>query len=146
MAPSIDPIQARIQELQQQRDLQWAALCQTAETHLDEFRPDRLVRHAIDSINGQFDVQSDLLQAGVHLAAASMTRGILGKSKNKPLKKWLNVILIYALSAVVIRYKDQIIEAGAQLIDKAKDLLQPETNSPEGEMMPDQDIFGEEGV
>jgi hypothetical protein len=123
-----DQLEERIRELQQQRRQQWSGLKNNVNGTVENLKPANLIRNAFSGITEKVDLKSDVLQAGVSLAAGMIINLILGRTKNKPLKKGLKVVLIFAITSYVAKHRDEIIEMGSSLIQKVKDTLSKDKN------------------
>lgn len=126
-----DQLEERIRELQQQKHQQWTGLKSNVHGTVENLKPANLIRNAFSGITEKVDLKSDVLQAGVSLAAGMIINLILGRTKNKPLKKGLKVVLIFAITSYVAKHRDEIIEMGSSLIQKVKDKLSKDKNEEE---------------
>lgn len=114
---NIDQLQARVQELERDQDLQWKQLKDSVKEQYENIKPINLIKNAFSGLTDSIDNESDILKEGAALASGLIANAIMSGSKNKPLKRWVTLALFSAATYLISKYQDEIIEAGHNVME-----------------------------
>lgn len=114
---NIDQLQARVQELERDQDLQWKQLKDNVKEQYENIKPINLIKNAFSGLTDSIDNESDILKEGAALASGLIANAIMSGSKNKPLKRWVTLALFSAATYLISKYQDEIIEAGHNVME-----------------------------
>ena len=114
---NIDQLQARVQELERDQDIQWKQLKDNAKEQYENIKPINLIKNAFSGLTDSIDNESDILKEGAALASGLIANAIMSGSKNKPMKRWITLALFSAATYLISRYQDEIIEAGHNVME-----------------------------
>ena len=109
---NIDQLQARVQELERDQDIQWKQLKDNVKEQYENIKPINLIKNAFSGLTDNIDSESDILKEGAALASGLIANAIMSGSKNKPMKRWVTLALFSAATYLITRYQDEIIAAG----------------------------------
>ena len=113
---NIDQLQARVQELERDQDIQWKQLKDNVKEQYENIKPINLIKNAFSGLTDSIDNESDILKEGAALASGLIANAIMSGSKNKPLKRWITLALFSAATYLISKYQDEIIEAGQNVM------------------------------
>ena len=113
----IDMLQARVQELERDQDIQWKQLKDNVKQQYENIKPINLIKNAFSGLTDSIDNESDILKEGAALASALIANAIMSGSKNKPMKRWDTLALFSAATYLISRYQDEIIAAGHNVME-----------------------------
>jgi hypothetical protein len=132
----IDQLNARVLELQQQQALEWKKMKGALNMQYDRLNPANFIQNAFSGLADSLDPDSDILQDGAAVVSGMVVNSIMSGYKNKPLKKWLTLVLFTAVSYVLSKHKEEILEGGHKLMayitDKLKAYRDRKENHPSG--------------
>jgi hypothetical protein len=114
---NIDQLQARIQELERDQDIQWKQLKDNVKEQYENIKPINLIKNAFSGLTDSIDSESDILKEGAALASGLIANAIMSGSKNKPMKRWVTLALFSAATYLISKYQDEIIEAGHNVME-----------------------------
>jgi hypothetical protein len=114
---NIDQLQARVQELERDQDIQWKQLKDNVKEQYENIKPINLIKNAFSGLTDSIDNESDILKEGAALASGLIANAIMSGSKNKPMKRWVTLALFSAATYLITKYQDEIIEAGHNVMD-----------------------------
>ena len=123
----IDELRDRIKILKKQRDQEWKALKVDVRDQLERLKPSNFIRNAFEGITGSINAKPDILQEGAGLAAGLLVNSVVGK-KHRGLKKWLKIALYYVITYFVTRHREDILDAGRNMVDFVSDRLKAAQN------------------
>ena len=113
----IDMLQARVQELERDQDIQWKQLKDNVKQQYENIKPINLIKNAFSGLTDSIDNESDILKEGAALASGLIANAIMSGSKNKPMKRWVTLALFSAATYLITRYQDEIIAAGHNVME-----------------------------
>ncbi|MBL0006656.1 MAG: hypothetical protein IPP25_05555 [Saprospiraceae bacterium] len=113
----IDMLQARVQELERDQDIQWKQLKDNVKEQYENIKPINLIKNAFSGLTDSIDNESDILKEGAALASGLIANAIMSGSKNKPMKRWVTLALFSAATYLITRYQDEIIAAGHNVME-----------------------------
>ena len=113
----IDMLQARVQELERDQDIQWKQLKDNVKQQYENIKPINLIKNAFSGLTDNIDSESDILKEGAALASGLIANAIMSGSKNKPMKRWVTLALFSAATYLITRYQDEIIAAGHNVME-----------------------------
>ena len=113
----IDMLQARVQELERDQDIQWKQLKDNVKEQYENIKPINLIKNAFSGLTDSIDSESDILKEGAALASGLIANAIMSGSKNKPMKRWVTLALFSAATYLITRYQDEIIAAGHNVME-----------------------------
>lgn len=113
----IDMLQARVQELERDQDIQWKQLKDNVKQQYENIKPINLIKNAFSGLTDSIDNESDILKEGAALASGLIANAIMSGSKNKPMKRWVTLALFSAATYLISRYQDEIIAAGHNVME-----------------------------
>ncbi len=113
----IDMLQARVQELERDQDIQWKQLKDNVKQQYENIKPINLIKNAFSGLTDSIDNESDILKEGAALASGLIANAIMSGSKNKPMKRWVTFALFSAATYLITRYQDEIIAAGHNVME-----------------------------
>ncbi len=113
----IDQLQARVQELEKDQDIQWKRLKDNVKEQYENIKPINLIKNAFAGLTDSIDTEADVLKEGAALASGLIANAIMSGSKNKPLKRWVTLALFSAATYLLTRYQHEIIEAGHNVME-----------------------------
>ena len=114
---NIDQLQARVQELERDQDIQWKQLKDNVKEQYENIKPINLIKNAFSGLTDNIDSESDILKEGAALASGLIANAIMSGSKNKPMKRWVTLALFSAATYLITRYQDEIIAAGHNVME-----------------------------
>ena len=114
---NIDQLQARVQELERDQNLQWKQLKDSVKEQYENIKPINLIKNAFSGLTDSIDNESDILKEGAALASGLIANAIMSGSKNKPMKRWVTLALFSAATYLITRYQDEIIAAGHNVME-----------------------------
>ena len=114
---TIDQLQARVQELERDQDIQWKQLKDNVKEQYENIKPINLIKNAFSGLTDNIDSESDILKEGAALASGLIANAIMSGSKNKPMKRWVTLALFSAATYLITRYQDEIIAAGHNVME-----------------------------
>lgn len=114
---TIDQLQARVQELERDQDIQWKQLKDNVKQQYENIKPINLIKNAFSGLTDNIDNESDILKEGAALASGLIANAIMSGSKNKPMKRWVTLALFSAATYLISRYQDEIIAAGHNVME-----------------------------
>lgn len=114
---NIDQLQARVQELEREQDIQWKQLKDNVKEQYENIKPINLIKNAFSGLTDSIDNENDILKEGAALASGLIANAIMSGSKNKPLKRWVTLALFSAATYLISRYQNEIIEAGHNVME-----------------------------
>ena len=114
---NIDQLQARVQELERDQDIQWKQLKDNVKQQYENIKPINLIKNAFSGLTDNIDSESDILKEGAALASGLIANAIMSGSKNKPMKRWVTLALFSAATYLITRYQDEIIAAGHNVME-----------------------------
>lgn len=114
---NIDQLQARVQELERDQDIQWKQLKDNVKEQYENIKPINLIKNAFSGLTDSIDNESDILKEGAALASGLIANAIMSGSKNKPMKRWVTLALFSAATYLISKYQDEIIEAGHNVME-----------------------------
>ncbi len=113
----IDMLQARVQELERDQDIQWKQLKDNVKQQYENIKPINLIKNAFSSLTDSIDNENDILKEGAALASGLIANAIMSGSKNKPMKRWVTLALFSAATYLITRYQNEIIAAGHNVME-----------------------------
>ena len=113
----IEMLQARVQELERDQDIQWKQLKDNVKQQYENIKPINLIKNAFSGLTDSIDNESDILKEGAALASGLIANAIMSGSKNKPMKRWVTLALFSAATYLITRYQDEIIAAGHNVME-----------------------------
>ena len=119
----IEQLQARVQALEQQKTTEWKNIKRRVNDQYEALKPANIIHNAFASMADTINTDSDLLKEGAALASGMLVNSIMGSSKNKPLKRWVTLIVFSVASYFIARHRDDIVEAGNKVVDFVSDRL-----------------------
>ena len=119
----IGELRARIKMLEAQRKDEWKAIKGRVTHQYEQLKPSNLIHNAFSSMAETLDSDADILKEGAALASGLLVNSIMSGSKNKPMKKWLTLVIFSVASYFISRHKDDIVEAGTKFSDYIGDRL-----------------------
>ncbi|MBK8831504.1 MAG: hypothetical protein IPN60_11740 [Saprospiraceae bacterium] len=147
----IDMLQARVQELERDQDIQWKQLKDNVKQQYENIKPINLIKNAFSGLTDSIDNESDILKEGAALASGLIANAIMSGSKNKPMKRWVTLALFSAATYLITRYQDEIIAAGhnvmefvAKKVDQFKANMERKRAEKEAEEEEEEDVH--EGI
>ena len=147
----IDMLQARVQELERDQDIQWKQLKDNVKQQYENIKPINLIKNAFSGLTDNIDSESDILKEGAALASGLIANAIMSGSKNKPMKRWVTLALFSAATYLITRYQDEIIAAGhnvmefvAKKVDQFKANMERKRAEKEAEEEEEEDVH--EGI
>ena len=148
---NIDQLQARVQELERDQDIQWKQLKDNVKEQYENIKPINLIKNAFSGLTDSIDNESDILKEGAALASGLIANAIMSGSKNKPMKRWVTLALFSAATHLITRYQDEIIAAGhnvmefvAKKVDQFKANMERKRAEKEAEEEEEEDVH--EGI
>ncbi|HSF88502.1 MAG TPA: hypothetical protein VLA46_03740 [Saprospiraceae bacterium] len=148
---TIDQLQARVQELERDQDIQWKQLKDNVKQQYENIKPINLIKNAFSGLTDSIDNESDILKEGAALASGLIANAIMSGSKNKPMKRWVTLALFSAATYLITRYQDEIIAAGhnvmefvAKKVDQFKENMERKRAAREAEEEEEEDVH--EGI
>ncbi len=148
---TIDQLQARVQELERDQDIQWKQLKDNVKEQYENIKPINLIKNAFSGLTDNIDSESDILKEGAALASGLIANAIMSGSKNKPMKRWVTLALFSAATYLITRYQDEIIAAGhnvmefvAKKVDQFKANMERKRAEKEAEEEEEEDVH--EGI
>ena len=114
---NIDQLQARVQDLERDQDIQWKQLKDNVKEQYENIKPINLIKNAFSGLTDNIDSESDILKEGAALASGLIANAIMSGSKNKPMKRWVTLDLFSAATYLITRYQDEIIAAGHNVME-----------------------------
>ena len=148
---NIDQLQARVQELERDQDIQWKQLKDNVKEQYENIKPINLIKNAFSGLTDNIDSESDILKEGAALASGLIANAIMSGSKNKPMKRWVTLALFSAATYLISRYQDEIIAAGhnvmefvAKKVDQFKANMERKRAEKEAEEEEEEDVH--EGI
>lgn len=148
---TIDQLQARVQELERDQDIQWKQLKDNVKQQYENIKPINLIKNAFSGLTDSIDNESDILKEGAALASGLIANAIMSGSKNKPMKRWVTLALFSAATYLISRYQDEIIAAGhnvmefvAKKVDQFKENMERKRAAREAEEEEEEDVH--EGI
>ncbi|HQW02263.1 MAG TPA: hypothetical protein PLR30_07295 [Saprospiraceae bacterium] len=148
---NIDQLQARVQELERDQDIQWKQLKDNVKEQYENIKPINLIKNAFSGLTDNIDSESDILKEGAALASGLIANAIMSGSKNKPMKRWVTLALFSAATYLITRYQDEIIAAGhnvmefvAKKVDQFKANMERKRAEKEAEEEEEEDVH--EGI
>ncbi len=128
----IDGLRARVQALEQQQAEEWKELRSRVQDQYERIKPSNLLRTAFEGLTDAQDPQADILKDGAAMASSMLVNTIMAGSKNKPLKKWVTLIVFSIVNYFVSQHRDDIIQAGHKVVDFVSDRLKKVQDKAEG--------------
>lgn len=128
----IEMLRARVQALEQQQAEEWKALRSRVQDQYERIKPSNLLRTAFEGLTDAQDPQADILKDGAAMASSMLVNTIMAGSKNKPLKKWVTLIVFSIVNYFVTQHRDDIIQAGHKVVDFVSDRLKKVQDKAEG--------------
>ena len=113
---NIDQLQARVQELEREKDQMWKEMRSNVKEQYERFKPANLIKNAFSGISDSISSESDILKEGAALASGLIANAIMSGSKNKPMKRWVTLAIFSAATYLITRYQDEIVEAGQNVM------------------------------
>ncbi len=148
---TIYQLQARVQELERDQDIQWKQLKDNVKEQYENIKPINLIKNAFSGLTDNIDSESDILKEGAALASGLIANAIMSGSKNKPMKRWVTLALFSAATYLITRYQDEIIAAGhnvmefvAKKVDQFKANMERKRAEKEAEEEEEEDVH--EGI
>jgi predicted PurR-regulated permease PerM len=149
----IDELQARVKLLEQQRAAEWKGMKSQVRDQYERLKPANLIRSAFDGLAESIDPNSDILQEGAALVSGMVVNSIMSGSKNKPLKKWLTLLVFSVASYFLAKHREEITEAIQKALKQVSEKIRPgkrqsaeddtdeeETPSNEAPSFPEEDV------
>ncbi len=128
----IDGLRARVQALEQQQAEEWKELRSRVQDQYERIKPSNLLRTAFEGLTDAQDPQADILKDGAAMASSMLVNTIMAGSKNKPLKKWVTLIVFSIVNYFVSQHRDDIVQAGHKVVDFVSDRLKKVQDKAEG--------------
>lgn len=128
----IDQLRARVQALEQQQAAEWKELKSRVHDQYERIKPANLLRTAFEGLTDAQDPQADILKDGAAMASSMLVNTIMAGSKNKPLKKWVTLIVFSIVNYFVTQHRDDIVQAGHKVVDFVSDRLKKVQDKAEG--------------
>lgn len=128
----IDQLRARVQALEQQQATEWKELKSRVHDQYERIKPANLLRTAFEGLTDAQDPQADILKDGAAMASSMLVNTIMAGSKNKPLKKWVTLIVFSIVNYFVTQHRDDIVQAGHKVVDFVSDRLKKVQDKAEG--------------
>lgn len=119
----IDQLQARVQVLEQQKTVAWKDLKRRVNDQYEAIKPANIIHNAFGRMAETMDMDADILKEGAALASNMLVTSIMGSSKNKPLKRWITLVVFSIASYFISRHRDDIVEAGHKVVDYVSNRL-----------------------
>jgi len=120
----IEELRARVKMLEQQRKEEWKAIRNRVTDQYDQLRPTNLIHNAFSSMSETLNEDSDILKEGAALASGLVVNAIMSGSKNKPLKKWVTLVVFSVVSYFVAKHREEILQAGEKVVGNISDRLE----------------------
>jgi ribosome-associated translation inhibitor RaiA len=115
---NIEELRDRLKMLEQQRRDEWQAIKDRVTHQYDRFKPSNLIQNALSSVSETLQKDGDIINEGAALASGLVVNAIMSKSKNKELKKWVNLVVFSLVTYFVTKHREDILEAGEKIVDK----------------------------
>lgn len=119
----IEQLRARVQVLEQQQASEWKELKSRVQDQYERIKPSNLIRTAFEGLTDARDPQADILKDGAAMASSMLVNSIMAGSKNKPLKKWVTLIVFSIVNYFVTQHRDDIVQVGHKVVDFVSDRL-----------------------
>ena len=119
----MEQLKARIQVLEQQRASEWKGMKSHVSGQYERLKPANLIRNAFGGLSETIDPDSDILNEGAAMLSGMVVNSIMSGSKNKPLKKWLTLVLFSVAAYFITKHREEIVAAGNKVVDYVADRL-----------------------
>lgn len=124
---TVDQLQARMKVLEEQQAAEWKEMKSRVKDQYERLKPANLIRNAFgdlsDNLSLNLNPDADILREGAAMASGMLVNAILGKSKNKSLKKWVTLAVFTAATYFITNYREEIIDAGNKAVAFVTDRL-----------------------
>lgn len=120
----IDELRERLKLLELQRKLEWQAIKDRVSNQYEQLKPSNLIHNAFSNVSQSLGEDSDILKEGAAIVSGLAVNAIMKGSKNKPLKKWVTLVIFSVVSYLVTKHREDILEAGEKLVENISDRLE----------------------
>jgi hypothetical protein len=124
---TIDQLHARVKVLEEQQAAQWMEMKDQVHDQYERLKPANLIHNAFgdlsDSLSLNLNPDADILREGAAMASGMLVNALLGKSKNKSLKKWATLAVFTVATYFITNFREEIIEAGNKAVAFVSDRL-----------------------
>lgn len=114
---NIEQLQARVQELEREQKETWKEMRTDVKRQYERFKPSNIIKNAFSGVSNSLDSETDILKEGATIASGLIANAIMSGSKNKPLKRWITLAIFSAISYLITKYQDEIVEAGQNVME-----------------------------
>lgn len=110
-----DALRASILLLESQQKLDLLLLKSQVHETFESLRPINLIKSTISEVSASSDLKHGLLQNGIGLITGYVSRKILVGTSHNPVVGFLGSLFQFAISNVVAKHSDTVIEKGESL-------------------------------
>ena len=107
-----------IERLQNKKAQDLLALKEQFKTAYDSIRPINLIKSTFKEVISSPDIKSNILNNAVGFATGYLSKVIMVGGSHNPIKRTLGTLLQFAITNVVSKNSDKIVESGENILHK----------------------------